>query len=93
MRDATAPMMAGAEDTMKATVPLYHGEEEEERIYHRTTFIHEISCGQVRSHLYRRMCCAGRSERSAPVGGGASGRDSWATAGEAVNLFHSLSAL
>lgn len=62
---------------MRAPVPLYYGEVEGERIYHRTTFIHEISCGQVGSHLYRRMCCAGRSERSASVGGGgASGRGS-----------------
>lgn len=84
--------MAGAGDATQSTMPFYYGGVERESIYHRTTFIHELSCGQVGSHLYSRMCCAGRSERSSPVGrgGGGSGRGSCATTGGAVNLFHSL---
>ena len=90
---ATPPRqgMAVAEDAVKAAASLYYGEMEGGRIYQRATFIHEMSCGQVGAHLYRRMCCAGRSVRSAPLGGRLSGRGSWATAGEAVNLFHSFS--
>lgn len=76
---------------MKAAVPLYYGKVEGEIIYHRTTFVPEMSCEQLSSHLYRRMCCAGRSKRSAVVGGKASGRGSWATAGKTTNFFHSLS--
>lgn len=65
--------MAGVEDTMRAAVPSWYGGLEREIIYRRTNYIHEMSCGEVGSHLYSRMCCAGRSERSAPVTGGGSG--------------------
>lgn len=63
--------MAGMEDTMRASVPPWYGGLEGDLIYQRTTFIHEMSCGEVGSHLYSRMCCAGRCERCAPgIGGG-----------------------
>lgn len=65
--------MAGVEDKMRAAVPSWYGGLEREIIYRRTNYIHEMSCGEVGSHLYSRMCCAGRSERSAPVTGGGSG--------------------
>lgn len=77
LRDATVPRMAGAEGTMEAAAPLCYGKVEGERIYNRATLIHEMSCEQLGSHLYRRMCCAGRSKRSAVVGGRASGRGWW----------------
>lgn len=52
---------------MRAAVPSWHGGLEREYMYRRTNYIHEMSCEEVGFHLYSRMCCAGRSERSAAV--------------------------
>lgn len=60
--------MAEVADTMPPRV----GALEWEMTYRRTNYIHEMSCGDVGSHLYSRMCCAGRCER---VMGGGSGRE------------------
>lgn len=59
--------MAGAEDAMHAAVPPWFGGLERDIYYRRTNYIHEMSCGEVGSHLYSRMCCAGRCARSAAV--------------------------
>lgn len=82
--------MAEVEDTVRAAGPSWYGGLEREVIYRRTNYIHEMSCGEVGSHLYRRMCCAGRSERSATVHL-CNGRRFWlggAAAGDDVDLLH-----
>lgn len=56
--------MAGAEDAMHAALPLWFGGLERDIYYRRTNYIHEMSCGEVGSHLYSRMCCAGRCARA-----------------------------
>lgn len=63
--------MAAAEDGMRAALPSWYGSLERETFYRRTNYIHEMSCGDMGSHLYGLMCCAGRSER--PVTGGGAG--------------------
>lgn len=69
--------MAEVDDTIHAAVPSWYGGLEREITYRRPNYIHEMSCVEVGSHLYSRMCCAGRSERSAAVSisvtGGGSG--------------------
>lgn len=65
--------MAGVEDAIRGAVPSRYGGMEWQMIYQRTNRIHEMSCGEVGSHLYSRMCCAGKSARSAPVRGGGDG--------------------
>ncbi|XP_071751071.2 plectin a isoform X2 [Centroberyx gerrardi] len=53
--------MAEVEDTMCAAVPSWYGDQD--IIYRRTNYIHEMSCGEVGSHLYSRMCCADERDR------------------------------
>ncbi|CAB1447265.1 unnamed protein product [Pleuronectes platessa] len=48
-------------------VSSWVGRPEWEMQYRRFNYIHEMSCGEVGAHLYSRMCCAGRFERSAAV--------------------------
>ncbi|XP_069572792.1 plectin a isoform X8 [Brachyistius frenatus] len=56
--------MAGVEDTMQApSVPSWCSGLDWEHLYRRTNYIHEMSCGEVGSHLYSRMCCADERDR------------------------------
>lgn len=55
--------MAEVEDTM----PAWCGGA---MIYERTNYIHEMRCGEVGSHLYSRMCCAGTFGRPLSQEGG-----------------------
>ncbi|XP_060916489.1 plectin a isoform X6 [Labrus mixtus] len=55
--------MAGVEETMRAAVPSWSGGMAREIVYRRTNYIHEMSCGEVGSHLYSRMCCADERDR------------------------------
>ncbi|XP_065803929.1 plectin a isoform X5 [Labrus bergylta] len=55
--------MAGVEEAMRAAVPSWPGGMEREIVYRRTNYIHEMSCGEVGSHLYSRMCCADERDR------------------------------
>lgn len=82
--------MAEVEDT--AAGPRWYGGLERATFYRRTNLIHEMSCGEVGSHLYSRMCCAGRSERAAAlhlspmvIGGGSAWEGLLMVD---VNLFH-----
>uniref|UniRef100_A0A667ZH58 Plectin n=1 Tax=Myripristis murdjan TaxID=586833 RepID=A0A667ZH58_9TELE len=53
--------MAEAKETVCAAAPAWHGDQG--FIYQRANFIHEMSCGEVGSHLYSRMCCADERDR------------------------------
>ncbi|XP_071356210.1 plectin a isoform X5 [Trachinotus anak] len=55
--------MAEVEEAMRAAVPSWHGGLEWEILYRRTNYIHEMSCEEVGSHLYSRMCCADERDR------------------------------
>lgn len=51
-------------DTMRAAAPPWEGAHEWEMTYRRTSHIQWLSCGDVDSHLYSRMCCSGRCVRA-----------------------------
>ncbi|XP_042290852.1 plectin a isoform X4 [Thunnus maccoyii] len=55
--------MAEVEGTVHAAVPSWCGGLDREIIYRRTNYIHEMSCEEVGSHLYSRMCCADERDR------------------------------
>lgn len=53
--------MANAKDTpTAAAMSSRYGGFEQKIIYGRANYINEMSCGEVGSHLYSRMCCAGK---------------------------------
>ncbi|TNN35794.1 hypothetical protein EYF80_054048 [Liparis tanakae] len=54
--------MAEVEDAVRAPAPTWCGGGGV-TFYRRTNYIHEMSCAEMGSHLYSRMCCAGRSGR------------------------------
>ncbi|KAA8586221.1 hypothetical protein FQN60_007790, partial [Etheostoma spectabile] len=59
--EQTHTRMAEVEDTMRAAVPSWCGGLEHQMLYRRTNYIHEMSCGEVGTHLYSRMCCADKA--------------------------------
>ncbi|XP_056269943.1 plectin a isoform X4 [Pseudoliparis swirei] len=54
--------MAKVEDAMRAPAPTWCGGGGV-TFYRRTNYIHEMSCAEVGSHLYSRMCCADERDR------------------------------
>lgn len=59
--------MAEVDDTAQAARPSWYGGLERGFLYRRTNYIHEMNCSEVGSHLYSRMCCAGRSDHCAAL--------------------------